>query len=172
MTAPGGAVGVMVDLLKFLLGGGSAGLMLFVCFRAYSRFLDHREARRKQSDNVALDMVMKQAERIDKLEGDLRGSIRAHQQSEEICRARIDALKHRSRNTEASVDSLLSAMEYAPDDRIGEVMKRFATEWKQRRARWATEDAAERGGTVAHDTQAAVSEVWGAVRELKETVAA
>jgi hypothetical protein len=106
------------------LGGGG----LFV------KLLEHKRAKRAQTDQVALDMVTKLQARIDTVERNAAERTKAVEESaaaeRRICDAKLEAMEHRMesavaqlRASEAMVDSLILAIELAPEKAAEAVAK-------------------------------------------------
>jgi hypothetical protein len=83
------------------LGGGGIGAGL-------RPILDYLRSRRRQTDEVAIDLVEKLQARIERLEE----SSAAERQ---LCDARLSALRHELKNVQGNFDALLLAIEVAPE---------------------------------------------------------
>jgi hypothetical protein len=97
------------------LGGGGIGAGL-------RPILDYWRGRRRQADEVAMDLVEKLQARIERLEE----SSAAERQ---LCDARLSVLRHELNNVHGNFDALLLAIEVAPE-KAAEVVTRI----KRRRA--------------------------------------
>ncbi|USI71606.1 hypothetical protein [Sphingomonas morindae] len=79
------------------------------------KLLEHGRAKRKQTDEVALDLVKRLTARIETLE-----QAQAHER--EVCEARLSSVRHELRNVAANFDGLLLALKYASPERIQEIV--------------------------------------------------
>jgi hypothetical protein len=120
-------LGTLLPIGTAVMGGGLGALLKVV--------LDHKRRKREQSDDVALSLVDKQNERIEKLETDMATE-------RDTCTARIEKLerqadedrktnealdmlrRHQVSNTKHVVDMTIDLIEVAPD-RLPEIIARI-----------------------------------------------
>lgn len=111
--------GEILALAGSALGGG--GIVAVV-----RPFLDYLKTKRGQTDEVAMELVEKLQARIERLE-------EAASTERQLCDAKLAVLRHELRNIEGSFDSLMLAIEVAPE-KAAEVVAKI----KEQRARHAT----------------------------------
>lgn len=110
----------ILALVASAFGGG--GLVALV-----RPFLDYLKAKRGQTDEVAMKLVETLQTRIEKLE-------QAAAAERQLCDAKLSILQEQLKNVEGNFDSLLLAIEVAPE-KAGEVVAKV----KARRDRRAEE---------------------------------
>lgn len=117
------------------IGGMGVGGML-------KTWLDHKRGTRKDTDDVAMNLVQQLSARLKKVEDSAA-------QADALCEARMSVLRHRMNNLSTSFDGLLMLIEMAPD-KTGE----FVTKIKERRVQQEQTEAAERATVNAAILQA------------------
>jgi len=90
-----------VPMVAAAAGGGGATTLV-------RPLLDHFRNKRRQTDEVAMELVAKLQTRIERLE-------EAQEHERELCDAKLASLRHELRNVEGNFDALLLAIEVAPE---------------------------------------------------------
>jgi hypothetical protein len=142
----------LVDNWPMLLtAGGSLGVG-GVLARLYDRMLQHSREKRKQTDNVALDLVQQQAQRITMLEAGRESDRGSARLENELCHKNLEIVQQELNNLEGTFDGLLLALKHSDPEKhpiiIAEVIA--AREGKRERR-------ASLRGELRQDVQVAVS---------------
>jgi homoserine dehydrogenase len=121
---------VVSSMAMGLIGTGGVGYLL-------KTVLDHKQRIRKQTDEVAMSLVMQQSERITQLEASI-------ERERALCDAKLGVQRHRVNNLSMNFDSMLMIMELAPEKAVDAVRA-----IKERRAQQDTAEAVEKGAVAA-----------------------
>lgn len=163
-------------MLETILSGTGAFAAGGIVWKLVDRWLRHREASRKQTDDVAMDLVEKLTARLDAVEG-LREADRKLAAAEREadrqaaaaenagCEARVSDLRHELRNVDASFEALLLALKHAPQN-VAEIVADVVA-WREARRR---RPETERRGALRNETQARMS-AERVVQDVREGMA-
>lgn len=118
---------------------GTAGIG-GVIVKLYSRWVDREReqigaenAKRAQSDNVALGLIPTLMSRIEVLESARETDRNEYQLREDLCEARLSSLRHELRNVDGNFDSMLFALRHAPAERHAVIVAEMAERRAERR---------------------------------------
>jgi hypothetical protein len=133
-----------------VLSGWPLALTLFMGFVGTAgiggllkTWLDHLRGKRKQTDDVAMNLVQVLSQRVATVE-DQSAQERA------LCDANLTVLRHRINNLSMSFNGLLLVMELSPD-KAGEYVARI----KEQRAQQELAEAAEKAAVTAASVSSA-----------------
>jgi hypothetical protein len=124
----------IIALLTTLLGGAGVGAIL-------KAWLDYKTGKRKQTDEVAMQLVGQLQVRLTTVEAKAA-------RDEALCEAQLAVQRHRINNLSSAFDGLLLVMELAPD-RASEAVARIKARRVADAQAEATETAAVRAAEVA-----------------------
>lgn len=102
------------QLLLGIFGSAGAG---GVAARLYDRMLQHQREKRKQTDNVALDLVQQQAQRISMLETGRETDREAARLENELCHKNLEIVQQELNNLEGTFDGLLLALKHSDPEK-------------------------------------------------------